>query len=174
MLRCIASLTDERTGESVRAYRDQVIEGHHLARVHPENFEPATDGPEAECTRYTAEACRLVEGSTTRSASRRSRPRAALAAPASRWRRRTASAASASLSWRTTSASRPRAPGVTGSSGKSTDRYLDQITPGRVAQRRLEEDEDAEHLERLAAIARLAQAEVEAACASWPDDMRWN
>ena len=182
MLMAIESFTDPNTGESVQAYRDRVAEDHYLARVRPDAFEPApsTDPGGADEWRgpMPGTECHVVERSTSRSASsRRPGRRAPVRSREQRLpleeedlvrRRRLAELEAEDHRRRVTERDRAAERFWNG-----VDGLLDRHTPGRAAQRRLEEAEDREHVERLGVIARAAREEVDQVCAFWDDDV-WN
>ena len=177
MLMCISSFVDKDSGESCQAYRDRVDESHYLARVHPECFEPSTDGPESMVVRVTPEAPRLVERTTPRSARRSSRTsevrsrseRLPLAEEDRRRRERLAELDAEDKARFETESTRAQR-----QFWAATDRYLDQIDPSRVQVRRREEQEDAESQERVDALGRYYREVVEDACSGWGDDFQWN
>lgn len=175
MLVATRSFVDPETGEQITAGRDHVVEGHELAKRNPEAFEPSKRWLSEECIRYTAERPRLKEGTSTRSASRSSRPRTTVRSQRlplhEEDRRRRETIAGFEREDKRLESERDRR---NRQFWAATESYLDRITPGRAEQRSREERENRDHQEHVEAIGRFYRATVEDATKSWPDDFEWN
>ncbi len=158
----VATRSFTHNGEQIKAGRTRIAPDHEWAHKFRSAFAPDPDGPPSEGdVRYTKSRAHVRESRSARAATRPpKRSRMPLEAEIAV---RDRTLAGFGDKGRIESASGRRSREF----WEATDGYLNRLDPARVERWHREEREAEEHRQNVQAIARLARAELDAACEGW-------